>query len=316
MVREVTLGPNGKATGVLYIDKRTNKEVRAQGRVVVLAASGCESARILLNSKSTLFPNGLANSSGKVGKYLMDTVGSDLSGQIPALENCPAYNEDGVSGMHMYTPWWLYQEQLSKKIDFPRGYHIEIGGGREMPGMQTFVDVGKLTGGAYGKKLKEDARRYYGSFVGFAGRGEMIPNEDSYCEVDPDRKDAWGIPVLRFHFKWSEHEEKQAAHMQKTFAQIIESMGGKVLGKPQLDGKKAIAPGGSIIHEVGTTCMGADPKKSVLNQYSQAWDVKNLFVTDGGPFVSNADKNPTLTIMANAWRSCDYLVDAMKKGEL
>ncbi len=316
MVREVTLGPNGKATGVLYIDKKTNKEMRAQGRVVVLAASGCESARILLNSKSTLFPNGLANTSGKVGKYLMDTVGSDLSGQIPALENCPAYNEDGVSGMHILTPWWLYQEQLSKKIDFPRGYHIEIGGGREMPGMQTFVDVGNLTGGAYGKKLKEDARRYYGSFVGFAGRGEMIPNEDSYCEVDPDRKDAWGIPVLRFHFKWSEHEEKQAAHMQKTFAQIIESMGGKVLGKPQLDGRKAIAPGGSIIHEVGTTCMGADPKKSVLNQYSQAWDVKNLFVTDGGPFVSNADKNPTLTIMANAWRACDYLVDAMKKGEL
>ena len=316
MVREVTLGPNGKATGVLYIDKKTNKEMRAQGRVVVLAASGCESARILLNSKSTLFPNGLANSSGKVGKYLMDTVGSDLSGQIPALENCPAYNEDGVSGMHMYTPWWLYQEQLSKKIDFPRGYHIEIGGGREMPGMETFVGLGKMTGGAYGKKLKEEARRYYGSFVGFAGRGEMIPNEDSYCEVDPDRKDAWGIPVLRFHFKWSEHEEKQAAHMQKTFAQIIESMGGKVLGTPQLDGRKAIAPGGSIIHEVGTTCMGADPKKSVLNQYSQAWDVKNLFVTDGGPFVSNADKNPTLTIMANAWRACDYLVDTMKKGEL
>ena len=316
MVREVTVGKDGKATGVLYIDKKSHKECRAQGRVVVLAASGCESARILLNSKSAQFPNGLANGSGKVGRYLMDTVGSDLSGQIPALENCPAYNEDGVSGMHMYMPWWLYQEQLANKIDFPRGYHIEIGGGREMPGMETFGDLGELTGGSYGKKLKEDARRYYGSFVGFAGRGEMIPNEDSFCEVDPDRKDAWGIPVLRFHFKWSEHEEKQAAHMQKTFAQIIEAMGGKVLGKPQLDGRKAIAPGGSIIHEVGTTCMGPDAKNSVLNQYCQAWEVKNLFVTDGGPFVSNADKNPTLTIMANAWRACDYLVESMKKGEL
>jgi choline dehydrogenase-like flavoprotein len=316
MVREVTLAPDGKANGVLYIDKKSRKEMRARARVVVLAASGCESARILLNSKSNHFPNGLANSSGKLGRYLMDTVGSDLSGQIPALENCPAYNEDGVSGMHMYSPWWLYQQQLAHQIDFPRGYHIEIGGGREMPGMETFVGLGNLTGGSYGKKLKEDARRYYGSFVGFAGRGEMIPNENSYCEVDPDRKDAWGIPVLRFHFKWSEHEEKQAAHMQKTFAQIIEAMGGKLLGKPQLDGRKAIAPGGSIIHEVGTTCMGTDPKKSVLNQFCQAWDVKNLFVTDGGPFVSNADKNPTLTIMANAWRACDYLVDSMKKGEL
>jgi choline dehydrogenase-like flavoprotein len=316
MVREVTLGLDGKANGVLYIDKKTRKEMRAKGRVVVLAASGCESARILLNSKSKHFPDGLANSSGKLGRYLMDTVGSDLAGQIPALENCPAYNEDGVSGMHMYSPWWLYQQQVAHQIDFPRGYHIEIGGGREMPGMETFAGLGDLMDGSYGKKLKDEARRYYGSFVGFAGRGEMIPNEDSYCEVDPDRKDAWGIPVLRFHFKWSEHEEKQAVHMQKTFAQIIEAMGGKVLRQPQSDGRKAIAPGGSIIHEVGTTCMGADPKKSVLNQYSQAWDVKNLFVTDGGPFVSNADKNPTLTIMANAWRACDYLVESMKKGEI
>src|SRR5579859_6387625 len=158
MVREVTLGPDGKANGVLYIDKKTRKEMRAKARVVVLAASGCESARILLNSKSAQFPNGLANSSGKVGRYLMDTVGSDLSGQIPALENCPAYNEDGVSGMHVYTPWWLYREQLASKMDFPRGYHIEMGGGREMPGMETFTELGELTGGSYGKKLKEDAR--------------------------------------------------------------------------------------------------------------------------------------------------------------
>jgi choline dehydrogenase-like flavoprotein len=316
MVREVTVAADGKATGVHYIDKKTGKELHAKGRVVVLAASGCESARILLNSKSSLFPKGLANSSGKVGRYLMDTVGSDLSGQIPALENCPAYNEDGVSGMHLYTPWWLYREQLAGKLDFPRGYHIEIGGGREMPGMETFTGLDAITGGRYGRKLKEDARRYYGSFVGFSGRGEMIPNEDSYCEVDPDKKDAWGIPVLRFHFKWSDHEEKQAAHMQRTLADIIQAMGGKVLGKPQLDGKKAIAPGGSIIHEVGTTSMGTDPRQSVLNQYCQAWDVKNLFVTDGGPFVSNADKNPTLTIMANAWRSCEYLLESVKKGEI
>jgi choline dehydrogenase-like flavoprotein len=316
MVREVTLGKDGKATGVLYIDKKSKKEMRAKARVVVLAASGCESARILLNSKSKMFPNGLANSSEKVGRYLMDTVGSDLSGQIPALENCPLHNEDGASEMHMYMPWWLYKEQLTHKIDFPRGYHIEIGGGRGMPRGNTFDGLGEFAGGSYGKKFKEDARRYYGSFVDFAGRGEMIPNEDSFCEIDPHKKDAWGIPVLRFHFKWSEHEEKQAAHMQKTFAGIIEVMGGKVLGTPQLTGKKAIAPGGSIIHEVGTTCMGSDRKNSVLNQYCQAWDVKNLFITDGGPFVSNADKNPTLTIMANAWRACDYLLEQMKKGDI
>jgi choline dehydrogenase-like flavoprotein len=316
MVREVTLDAKGKANGVNYIDKKTGHDQHASARTVVLAASGCESARILLNSKSALFPNGLANSSGKVGRYLMDTVGSSMMGQIPALENCPAYNEDGASGMHVYSPWWLYREQQAQRLDFPRGYHIELGGGRQMPVAGLFDGLDAFTGGSYGRKLKEDARRYYGTFVGFAGRGEMIPNEDSYCEVDPDKKDAFGIPVLRFHFKWSAHEEKQAAHMQKTFASIIEAMGGRVLGVPQLDGRKAIAPGGAIIHEVGTTCMGSDPKSSVLNQYCQAWDVKNLFVTDGGPFVSNADKNPTLTIMANAWRACDYLLEQARKGEL
>ncbi len=316
MVREVTVDKSGKATGVHYIDKTTGKEMHAKARVVILAASGCESARILLNSKSARFPNGLANGSGKVGRYLMDTVGSALTGQIPIMENCPPSNEDGASVMHMYMPWWLYQEQHANKLDFPRGYHIEFGGGRRMPEMGIFDGLEEYTGGSYGKKFKEDARRYYGTFIGFSGRGEMIPNDHSYCEIDPDKKDAWGIPVLRFHFQWSDHELKQAVHMQKTFAEIIEALGGRVRGAPQLDGAKAISPGGSIIHEVGTTCMGFDAKNSVLNKHCQAWEVKNLFVTDGGPFVSNADKNPTLTIMANAWRACDYLVGELKKGNL
>jgi len=316
MVREVSLDEHGLATGVYYVDKKTRSDMHVKARVVVLAASGCESARILLNSKSTLFPDGLANSSGKVGRYLMDTVGCGLGGQIPALEGAPVHNEDGAMTMHMYMPWWGYKLQQAGKLDFPRGYHIEFGGGRIMPEGGSFDGMEKFTGGSYGKKFKEDLRRYYGSFLYFSGRGEMIPNEDSYCEIAPGQKDAWGIPVLRFHWKWSEHEERQAAHMQKTFAEIIESMGGRTTSPPQLDGKKAILPGGGIIHEVGTTCMGSDSKKSVLNQHCQSWDVKNLFVTDGGPFVSNADKNPTLTIMANAWRASDYLIEQMRKGNL
>src|ERR1043165_3529452 len=175
MVREVTLGKDGKANGVLYIDKKSKQEMQAKARIVVLAASGCESARILLNSQSHLFPNGLANGSGKVGRYLMDTVGSSLTGQIPALENCPPHNEDGASGMHMYMPWWLYKEQAAGKLGFARGYHIEFGGGRKMPGLITVPNPA-----VYGKKLKQDARRYYGASIGFSGRGEMIPNEDTY----------------------------------------------------------------------------------------------------------------------------------------
>ncbi len=316
MVREVTVDPSGRATGVHYIDKRTRSDRHAAARVVVLAASGCESARILLNSMGSSFPNGLANGSGKVGKYLMDTIGAGIGGQIPALENAPPHNDDGASGIHMYMPWWLYQEQLAGKLDFPRGYHVEPSGGRGMPGAGEFDGLEDFTNGAYGRKFKEECRRYYGTFVYLAGRGEMIPNEDCYCDIDPEVVDQWGIPVLRFHWKWADYELNQARHMQKAFAEMIEAMGGRVSGTVETDGGKAIAKPGEIIHEVGTTAMGLSPDTSVLNQYCQSWEVPNLFVTDGGPFVSNADKNPTLTILALAWRSCDYLVDQMKMGAI
>jgi choline dehydrogenase-like flavoprotein len=316
MVHEVTLGKNGLASGVTFFDRTNGKEGRASARAVVLAASSCETVRILLNSKSARFPNGLANSSGKVGRYLMDTVGSSLGGQVPLLESLPPLNEDGTSEGHMYTPWWLYREQRAGKMDFARGYHIEFGGGKRMPGLGTLAGIEWLTGGSYGKRFKEDARRYYGSFVSFDGRGEMIPNENSYCEIDPQVKDKWGIPVLRFHWKWSQHETRQAAHMQKTFKEIIEAMGGRVNGEVETDGAKAIQAGGSIIHEVGGAIMGMKAKSSVTNQWGQTWDVKNVFLTDGAVFPSNADKNPTLTIMALAWRATDHLLDLMRRKDL
>ncbi len=316
MVYEVTLGRDGRANGVNFIDRQSGKQRHAAGRVVILAASACESARILLNSKSPQFPNGLANSSGKVGRYLMDTVGSTVGGQIPLLENLPPLNEDAADGHQLYVPWWLYREQLAGKLGFARGYHIEFGGGKRMPGHGTAAGLEWLTGGSYGAKFKEDVRRYYGSFVWFDGRGEMIPNENSYCEIDPSVKDKWGIPVLRFHWQWSEHELGQAAHMQKTFADIIEAMGGRTHGAVKTDGAKAIAPGGSIIHEVGGALMGSDSKESVTDQWGQTWDVNNLFVADGGVFASNADKNPTLTIMALAWRTSDHILERMRRKEL
>ena len=316
MVAEVLLGKDGRASGVRFVDRHTGKSRQVSARVVVLAASAFETVRILLNSKSAQFPQGLANSSGKLGKYLMDTVGSDLSGQIPLLEDLPPHNEEGASGGHMYVPWWGYKAQQAGKLSFARGYHIEFNGGRRMPHLGTAAGLEWLTGGSYGAKFKEDARRYYGSMVHFAGRGEMIPNENSYCEIDPQVKDKWGIPVLRFHWKWSEHETRQAAHMQKTFAELIESMGGRLHRPPQIDGAEAIDPGGSIIHEVGGAIMGEDPRQSVLNKWCQAWDVKNLFLADGSPFPSNADKNPTLTIMANAWRVADHILDRMQRKEL
>lgn len=316
MVSEVTLDKKGLASGVAYVDKATGQSRHAAARVVALAASACETVRILLNSRSSRFAHGVANSSGKLGRYLMDTVGSSVTGQVPVLENLPPHNEDGAGGAHVYMPWWLYKEQLAGKLGFARGYHVEFGGGRGMPSMGMAAGLEWLTGGSYGRKFKEDVRRYYGSFVRFDGRGEMIPNENSWCEIDPTVKDRWGIPVLRFHWKWSEHETRQAAHMQKTFAQIIEAMGGRVKGEVLTDGARAIAPGGSIIHEVGGAVMGANAEHSVTNGWGQAWDVRNLFITDGAVFPSNADKNPTLTIMALAWRAADHMLELMQRKEL
>jgi len=316
MAYEVIVGKSGQARGVRFVDKTSGKHEEVRGRAVVLAASAAESVRMLLNSRSAAHPNGLANSSGLVGKYLMDTVGSDVSGQVPLLEGLPDHNEDGAGGGHVYSPWWLYKEQLKGQLGFARGYHIEISSGKRMPSLGTGSGLQWLNGGNYGKAFKKDVRRYYGSFVYFSGRGEMIPNEKSFCEIDPTTKDKYGIPVLRFHWQWSEHETRQAAHMQKTFVDIVEAMGGKVHGGAQLDGSKAIATGGSIIHEVGGAIMGAEARTSVVNRWSQTWDVPNLFLTDGAPFVSNADKNPTLTIMALAWRTADHIVDRLRRKEL
>src|SRR3984957_7497481 len=313
MAREIVVGSDGKAEAVSYIDKATRSEKRVHAKAFMVAASACESARLLLNSRSTLFPDGLANSSGAVGRYLTDTVGSSAGGYFPQLEKMPPHNHDGVGGMHMYMPWWKFD----RKNDFLRGYHIEFGGGRDMPGVGEFDGVCERYEG-YGASLKQRCRSMYGSFIGCAGRGEMIPNENSYCDLDPRVVDQWGIPVLRFHFQWSENEIKMAKDMQETFRTIVESAGGKFMSRAKPGGPNpyGIADGGVIIRELGTARIGNNPTTSVLNKYCQAHDVKNVFVTDAAAFVTNPDKNPTLTIMALSWRASEYLLDQAKKGSL
>ncbi len=326
MAREVQTNAQGKATGISFVNKDDMQEYTVSAKVVILAASACESARLLLNSKSALSSNGLANSSGMVGKYLHDSTGASMGGILPKLVGRKRYNEDGVGGMHVYSPWWLD----NKKLDFPRGYHIEYGGGMGMPmygfGFGMEETNGKYPGrdgkqkpaGGYGASLKDDYRYFYGATFNMAGRGEAIAREDNYCEIDPTTVDKYGIPVLRFHYKWSEHEVKQAKHMKQTFAEIIDKMGG-VVTSGNSDGPEndygLLAPG-RIIHEVGTTRMGDDPKKSVVNKFNQAHDVKNLFVVDGGPFVSQADKNPTWTILALSMRASEFIIDELKKQNL
>lgn len=325
MVRKVTTNDQGEATGISYVSKVDMKEYKLKSRVVVLGASACESARIMLNSKSKTHPNGLANGSGMIGRYLHDSTGASRSAVLPDMVDRQRYNEDGVGGAHIYSPWWLDNQ----KLDFPRGYHIEYGGGMRMPsygfgaGMESMRQYVKDefgnpgANGGYGAGLKKDIRRFYGATIGMSGRGESVPQYNNYCDIDPSTVDKFGIPVLRFNYKWTEHEIKQAKHMQDTFEEIMDAMGAKPLGiKPGADTHYGLLAPGRIIHEVGTTRMGDDPKTSVLNSNCQAHECKNLFVVDGGPFVSQADKNPTWTILALSWRTSDYIVDQLKKRNI
>lgn len=325
MAREVITNKEGLATGISYVDKETLQEYQVNGRVVILAASACESARLLLNSKSNRHPNGLANSSGVVGRYLHDSTGAAMGGVLPSLFDRKRYNEDGVGGMHVYSPWW----GDNKKLDFPRGYHIEYWGGMQQPSYGFGWGIEGLNGkfavkgvqkeaGGYGKSLKEDFRFFYGAGVGMAGRGEAIPRYDNYCEIDNNVVDKYGIPVLKFNVKWSEHEIKQAKHMKETFKEIMHNMGAVITWGADDDESNnwGLETPGKIIHEAGTARMGADPKSSALNKWNQAHDCKNLFVVDGAAFTSQADKNITWTILALSMRASEYIIDEMKKQNL
>jgi choline dehydrogenase-like flavoprotein len=325
MVRKVTTNDQGEATGISYVSKVDNKEYKLKARVVVLGASACESARIMLNSKSKSHPDGLGNGSGIVGRYLHDSTGADRMAIMPDFIDRERYNEDGVGGMHVYTPWWLD----NKKLDFARGYHIEYWGGMGMPLYGTGFGMDAMrqhitdefgnpgTNGGYGEGLKKDIRRFYGTTVGMSGRGESIPQFNNYCEIDPGTVDKFGIPVLKFHYQWTDQELNQAKHMHDTFEEILTNSGAKLLGqKPGPESNYGLHAPGRIIHEVGTTRMGNDPQTSVLNSNCQTHECKNLFVVDGGPFVSQADKNPTWTILALSWRTSDYIVSELKKKNI
>ena len=325
MAREVLTNSEGLATGISYVNKRDLLEYEVRGRAVILAASACESSRLLLNSKSQRHPNGLANSSNVVGKYLHDSTGAAMGGILPELFDRKRYNEDGVGGMHVYSPWW----GDNKKLDFPRGYHIEYWGGMGQPAYGFGWGIEGLNGkypvngtqkeaGGYGASLKQDYRYFYGAGVGMAGRGEAIPLATNYCEIDPNVVDKYGIPVLKFNVKWSDHEVKQAKHMKETFKEIMHSMGAVITwgGDDGPENSYGLESPGKIIHEAGTVRMGNDAKSSALNKHNQAHDCKNLFVVDGGAFVSQADKNITWTILALSMRASEYLMDEMKKRNI
>jgi len=290
-----------RARGVLYIDRVTHEPREVQGRVVILCAQALESVRILFNSGNRQYPNGLANSSGVLGHYLMDHImGVGASGEVPNVGSA----KPSLNGPHR--PDGIYVVRFRNTRNGPRDKRFLRGYGFQGGGYTSFAWSAPGFGDAYKKALTEPVTTFrLGAF------GECLARWDNYIEIDPDLKDVFGIPVLRVHMKYAENEEAMAKDMAESAAEMIEAVGGREL-KMQL---KTPGPGWAI-HEVGIARMGTDPKKSVLNQFQQAHDIRNLFVMDGAGFTSTACQNPTLTIMALCVRSCDYLLDQLRRGDL
>ena len=285
----------GRATGVRVIDGQTKHALEFQARIIFLCASTIESARILLNSEGNL-----ANSSGQVGKNLMDHImGGGASGRIdaPADRNSIGNRPNGI-----YVP--RFRNLGNQKSQFLRGYGFQGGGGRSDWGRG--VDQ---TG--FGADFKKSLRRPGPWGFSFYGFGEMLPKESNYVEIDKDRVDAWGIPVARINCVYGDNEKALVHDMSITGAEMLAEAGAHDIQPFTSDN-----PPGLVIHEMGTARMGKDPKTSVLNAHNQCHDVPNLFITDGACMTSTACQNPSITYMALTARAAAYAVDAMKRKEL
>jgi choline dehydrogenase-like flavoprotein len=287
-------------TAVRVIDGQTKQALEFRGRLVFLCASALESARILLNSATTEFPNGLGNSSGELGHNLMDHVmGGGASARIPG-------NEDrthlGNRPNGIYVP--RFRNVKQKHPEFLRGYGFQGGGFRE-----NWERGLELRG--FGADFKRSLKRRGPWALTFYGFGECLPNHDNYIELDKGKTDAWGVPVLKINCVWRENERALLKDMSITAAEMLAAAGAQEIEVFVEDN----APG-LTIHEMGTARMGRDPKSSVLNPHNQAHDIKNLFITDGACMVSSSCVNPSLTYMALTARACDYAVNQMKRGEI
>jgi choline dehydrogenase-like flavoprotein len=301
---EVTVDPQtGKARGVAFVDTETGVHYEAKARTVVLAASTLESARLMLLSKSSLYPNGIGNSSGHVGHNFCEHVmGPGVTGLVKDLVGQAPTLDDGRPG-GFYVP--RFRNLKPSSGGFLRGYGFEGGSGARMfPG-----HAGSTPG--FGAEFKKTVRERNGAFISMGGFGEVLARFENQVSLDPEVKDAWGIPVLRFDYRFSDNEKKMCEDMAASAREIFEEAGIEILGSD-----REILPEGWSIHELGTARMGSDPKTSVLNQFQQSHDVPNLFVVDGSSHVSASCQNPTWTIMALAWRSCDHLAEQLQRGEL
>jgi choline dehydrogenase-like flavoprotein len=303
-VYEVTVDPNtGKARGVNFIDTETGKTYEARARAVILGASTLESARLMMLSKSSSHPNGIGNSSGHVGhNFCEHLMGPGINGLVKDLVGKPRTNDDGRPGSFYVA---RFRNLADKQSNFLRGYGFEGSSGTTMIPGNAFSTLG------FGSNYKKAVRDYAGAYISMGAFGEVLPRYENAVSIDPDVKDKWGVPVLRFNYTFGENEKKMAADMAVTAREMFEASGIEVVSVD----RKVLTEGWSI-HELGTARMGNDPKTSVLNQFQQSHDVKNLLVVDGSSHVSASCQNPTWTIMALCWRSCEHLADELRKGNV
>jgi choline dehydrogenase-like flavoprotein len=289
-----------RVTGVRVIDAKTRAALEFHGQVIFLCASALESVRILFNSSTTEFPNGLANSSGELGHNLMDHV--KTGGATGTLSGMEDRIELGRRPNGIYVP--RFRNVKSREKEFVRGYAFQGTGYRE--GWERGI---AQTG--FGADFKRAISRPGAWKFEFWGYGECLPNHNNYVELDKQKVDAWGIPVLKVHCAWSDNERAIRKDMAITAAEMLAAAGARDIEAYAND-----EPPGFAIHEMGTARMGHDSKTSVLDSHNRAHDIKNLFITDGGAMVSSSCVNPSLTYMALTARACDHAVELMKKGEI
>ncbi len=304
LAKNILVDEKGHAAGVAYIDRNTKQEVEVYGRAVVVAASTVESARIILNSKSRHWPNGIANSSGQAGRNLCDHIyGSTAYGYLPQLLGQPAFPDNVSTAEIAWLPRWQNLNNPHEEA-FIRGYSMYPDGG-----CGEFPELRGIEG--FGSEFKREVKRKYPAPVNLGIQAPSLPSPTNFVDIDPEVKDAFGIPVVRVHFRWGENELKMWEHGKYISREIFRACGAEYEGcseHPQI-------PGWSL-HETGTLRMGNDPKNFVTNKFGQTHDVPNLFVADASLFLSCTDKTTTLSILAFSMRASEYLADQMKSGKL
>jgi choline dehydrogenase-like flavoprotein len=299
IVREVTVDRGGRATGVVFVDRYTRQENAVAGRSVVISASAIETARLLLISKSSLFPNGLANSSGQVGRNLVEDCVAGVSGELPQLGGREVTNEDSYQPSLLLAPC-VNVDAKTRSKNFLRRYLMRCGGGFGITGSG---------GHGMGPELKKDARRSYGTWTDVVGAGCGLEDPHNFVDIDPEVKDAWGIPAVRIHLKHGPNQQAYVKDMVQRGIELIEAAGGKV-------SEYSTTPSipGAQIHEQGTCRMGDDPKKFITNQWGRCHDVSNLILADGSIHCTCGITDPTLTILALTMRNANHLIEEVRKN--